>query len=69
MKEIKELLNNKISSQGGFRNATSSLTHSNQNNDIINEPKGNPENVINIIQSQTINKKAKKKPRKIKFDS
>jgi len=69
MKEIKELLNNKISSQGGFRNTTSSLTHSNQNNDIINEPKGNPENVINIIQSQTINKKAKKKPRKIKFDS
>ena len=40
-----------------------------QRNDIINEPKGNPENVINIIQNQQINKKAKKKPRKINFDS
>ena len=69
MKEIKELLNNKISSQGGFRSSTQTSVKSNQNRDIINEPKGNPENVINIIQNQTINKKAKKKPRKIKFDS
>ena len=69
MKEIKELLNNKISSQGGFRSSTQTSVQSNQNRDIINEPKGNPENVINIIQNQTINKKAKKKPRKIKFDS
>jgi hypothetical protein len=69
MKEIKELLNNKISSQGGFRRSTQTSVQSNQNKDIINEPKGNPENVITIIQSQTINKKAKKKPRKIKFDS
>ena len=69
LKEIKELLNNKISSQGGFRRSTQTSVQSNQNKDIINEPKGNPENVINIIQNQTINKKAKKKPRKIKFDS
>ena len=69
MKEIKELINNKISSQGGFRSSTQTSVQSNQNRDIINEPKGNPENVINIIQNQTINKKAKKKPRKIKFDS
>ena len=69
MKEIKELLNNKISSQGGFRSSTQTSVQSNQNKDIINEPKGNPENVINIIQNQTINKKAKKKPRKIKFDN
>ena len=41
----------------------------NKNNDIIHEPKGNPEDVVNIIQNQKIIKKAKKKPKKINFDS
>ena len=35
MKEIQELLNNKISSQGGFRNSTQTSTQTNQNRVII----------------------------------
>ncbi len=68
MKEITALLSNKINSQGGFR-SSSNMPTSNKNNDIIHEPKGNPENVVNIIQNQKIIKKTKKKPKKINFDS
>ena len=68
LKEITALLSNKINSQGGFR-SSSNMPTSNKNNDIIHEPKGNPENVVNIIQNQKINKKTKKKPKKINFDS
>ena len=64
IKEIKELLNNKISSQGGFRQSYQISQSSNQKNDIISEPKGNPENTITIIQNQKINKTVKKKPKK-----
>ena len=39
-----------------------------EKNDIINAPKGSPDDVINIINSQTINNKVKKKkPKKINF--
>ena len=68
LKEITALLSNKINSQGGFR-SSSNMPTSNKNNDIIHEPKGNPENVVNIIQNQQIIKKTKKKPKKINFDS
>ena len=68
LKEITALLSNKINSQGGFR-SSSNMPTSNKNNDIIHEPKGNPENVVNIIQNQKIIKKTKKKPKKINFDS
>ena len=68
LKEITSLLSNKINSQGGFR-SSSNMPTSNKNNDIIHEPKGNPENVVNIIQNQKIIKKTKKKPKKINFDS
>ena len=53
LKEITALLSNKINSQGGFR-SSSNMPTSNKNNDIIHEPKGNPENVVNIIQNQKI---------------
>jgi len=70
LKEMKKFLKEKLELQGGFKqNNVSNSSMSIQRNDIINEPKGNPENVINIIQNQQINKKAKKKPRKINFDS
>ena len=68
LKEITALLSNKLNSQGGFR-SSSNMPTSNKNNDIIHEPKGNPENVVNIIQNQKIIKKTKKKPKKINFDS
>ena len=68
-KEMTALLSNKISSQGGFRKSASNIPASNKNNDIIHEPKGNPEDVINIIQNQKIIKKANKKPKKINFDN
>ena len=64
IKEIREMLENKINAQGGFRQNVQPINNSKNNNDIINEPKGNPENVVNIITSQTINKKTKKKPKK-----
>ena len=63
------MLNNKINLQGGFRQSAQPSSSSKQNTGIINEPKGNPENVVNIIQNQTIIKKTKKKPRKINFES
>ena len=67
---MKKFLKEKLELQGGFKqNNVNNSSMSIQRNDIINEPKGNPENVINIIQNQQINKKAKKKPRKINFDS
>ena len=69
MKEKQELLKKRFNSQGGMRQNNPNQNILNKNNNIINEPKGNPENVINIIQNQTINKKVKKKPRKINFDS
>ena len=69
MKEKQELLKKRFNSQGGMRQNNPNQNILNKNNNIINEPKGNQENVINIIQNQTINKKVKKKPRKINFDS
>jgi len=69
MKEKQELLKKRFNSYGALNQNKSAKILSNQSNDIINEPKGNPENVINIIQNQTINKKVKKKPRKINFEN
>ena len=69
VKEIQEILENKINEQGGFRSSRQNTVPSSQRYDIINEPKGNPENVINFIKNQKINKKVKKKPRKINFES
>jgi hypothetical protein len=69
IKKMKKLLEKKIDSQGGFKKVDNVPNSSNERNDIINEPKGNPENVVNIIQNQKINTKNKKKPRKINFDS
>ena len=69
IKQIQAMLNNKINLQGGFRQSAQPSSSTNKNNGIINEPKGNPENIVNIIQNQTIIKKTKKKPRKINFES
>ena len=69
IKKMKKLLEKKIDSQGGFKKVDNVPKSSSERNDIINEPKGNPENVVNIIQNQKINTKNKKKPRKINFDS
>ena len=58
----------KIGEQGGFQKAQAIATNT-KNNDIINAPKGSPDEVIKIISGQTINKKAKKKPKKITFQN
>ena len=65
IKEKKKIIEKKINEKGGFQQGEA--ISSSKNNDIINEPKGNPENVVNIISNQTINKKNKKKPRKVNF--
>ena len=67
LKEKKEILEKKINEKGGFQQGeTNPITT--KNSDIINAPKGNPEEVVKIISSQTINKNAKKKkPKKINF--
>ena len=60
LKEMKKFLKEKLELQGEFKqNNVNNSSMSIQRNDIINEPKGNPENVINIIQNQQINKKYK----------
>ena len=69
MKEKKELIEKKFNEKGGIQSAETVAAASTKNNDIINEPKGNPEDVVKIISNQTINKKNKKKPKKINFQS
>ena len=67
MKEKKEIIEKKINEKGGFQQADANPATT-KNNDIINAPKGNPEEVVKIISGQTINKNVKKKkPRKINF--
>ena len=67
MKEKKQIIEKKINEKGGFQQADANPVTT-KNNDIINAPKGNPEEVVKIISSQTINKNVKKKkPRKINF--
>ena len=68
IQEKKNIIEKKINEKGGFQQGDS-ISSSNKNNDIINSPKGNPNDVVNIISNQTINKKAKKKPKKINFES
>ena len=68
LKEKKAIIEKKIGEQGGFQKAQAIATN-NKNNDIINAPKGSPDEVIKIISGQTINKKAKKKPKKITFQN
>ena len=60
------MIEKKFNEKGGIQNAEA-VRNSNKGNDIINAPKGNPEDVMNIISNQTINKKVKKKPKKINF--
>ena len=67
VKEKKEYIEKKIVQKGGFQ---AGETTKSKNNDIINEPKGSPDDVINIISNQTINTKVKKKkPKKINFQA
>ena len=63
-----DVIEKKFSEQGGFQKAEAFATNT-KNNDIINAPKGSPDEVIKIISGQTINKKAKKKPKKITFQN
>ena len=66
MKERKEMIEKKFNEKGGIQ-SVEAVRNTNKNNDIINAPKGNPEDVMNIISNQTINKKVKKKPKKVNF--
>ena len=67
LKEKKQIIEKKINEKGGFQQGDSNPITT-KNSDIINAPKGNPEEVVKIISSQTINKNAKKKkPKKINF--
>ena len=67
LKEKTQILEKKINEKGGFQQGDSTPITT-KNSDIINAPKGNPEEVVKIISSQTINKNAKKKkPKKINF--
>ena len=67
LKEKKEIIERKISKKGGFQNPE---TIKPKSNDIINEPRGTPNNVVNILSNQTINNKVKKKkPKKINFQA
>ena len=68
MKEKKKIIEKKINEKGGFQQGEA-IAVSRQNNDIVNSPKGNPNDIVNIISNQTINKKIKKKPKKINFKS
>ena len=62
--ERKEIIKKKINEKGGFQNVASAPA-SNSNE----APKTTNDNVVNILNSQTINKKVKKKPKKINFQS
>ena len=67
LKEKKLIIERKINEKGGFQHVEANPTTT-KNNDIINAPKGTPEDVVKIISNQTINKNTKKKkPRKINF--
>ena len=67
VKEKKKYIEKKIGQKGGFQTPETKNNNTN-NNDIINEPRGSPDNVIDIISNQTINNKVKKKkPKKINF--
>lgn len=63
--EKKEIIKKKINEKGGFQQVASGPAgNSNE------APKSTNDNVVNIINSQTINKKVvKKKPKKINFQS
>jgi cell division protein ZapA (FtsZ GTPase activity inhibitor) len=62
--EKKEIIKKKINEKGGFQQAASNpVGNSNE------APKTTNDNVVNILNSQTINKKVKKKPKKINFQS
>ena len=70
MQEKKEYIEKKISEKGGFQNANSDSANNNTNNDLSRDiSRDIPNNVVEIINNQTINKKNKKKPRKINFQS
>ena len=66
MQEKKEIIEKKIGEKGGYQNVNSESANNNTNNDISRDI---PNNVVEIINNQTINKKNKKKPRKINFQS
>ena len=66
MQEKKEIIEKKIGEKGGYQNVNSDSANNNTNNDISRDI---PNNVVEIINNQTINKKNKKKPRKINFQS
>lgn len=65
IKEKKEIIEKKINEKGGFQQGEAN-PNTTKNNDIISAPTSD---VVNVINSQTIVKKAKKKPRKINFQS
>lgn len=64
LSERKEIIKKKINEKGGFQQVASGpVSNSNE------APKVTNDNVVNILNSQTINKKVKKKPKKINFQS
>ena len=69
MKEKRDLLAKRFSSMGGFQPRASASFSKNKAVEIIKAPNGNPDEIVDIIRSQTIIKKEnKKKPKKINFE-
>lgn len=65
LKEKKQIIEKKIGEKGGFQQGEAN-PNTTKNNDIVKPPTSD---VVNVINSQTIVKKAKKKPKKINFQS
>lgn len=65
MNQKLKIIEKKMNDKGGFKQVVAGPSNS-AKNDIISAPNSD---VISIISSQTINKKVKKKPRKINFQN
>ena len=65
MNQKLKIIEKKMNDKGGFKQVVAGPSNS-AKNDIISAPNSD---VISIISNQTINKKVKKKPRKINFQS
>lgn len=65
LKEKKQIIEKKIGEKGGFQQGEAN-PNTTKNKDIVKPPTSD---VVNVINSQTIVKKAKKKPKKINFQS
>ena len=66
LQEKSEMLKNKLSGKIGFQPPDPHFSSSNSKSiDIVHVSQETPDDVMNIINSQTINKKVKKKPKKV----